>query len=144
MTIRDAHETVVNFLAACRREDFTVIPTFLAEDIVYHNVGMPVIHGRRAAVRFLRMLFGRPGTHFDVRIHRIAVNGETVLTERTDVSIIGPLRFQFWVCGVFEVSDGEITLWRDYFDFLDIAKAAVRAIVGAMIPRWRPSLAVEG
>ena len=45
-----------------------------------------------------------------------AVNGASVLTERTDVLVIGPVRMQFWVCGVFEVHNGRITLWRDYFD----------------------------
>ena len=57
---------------------------------------------------------GRAG--FEVKIHRIAVNGSSVLTERTDVLQFGPVRLQFWVCGVFEVHDGRITLWRDYFD----------------------------
>ena len=49
---------------------------------------------------------------FEVKIHRIAAEGATVLTERTDALIFGPLRLQFWVCGVFEVHDGRITLWR--------------------------------
>jgi len=140
MTSSDARHTVEAFLTACRQEDFAAIPTFLAEDVVYHNVGMPLIHGRKGAVRFLRMLFGRPGTHFDVFVHRIAVDGDTVLTERTDASIVGPFRFQFWVCGVFEVTEGEITLWRDYFDVYDIVKASARAVIGALIPRFRPTL----
>ena len=46
-----------------------------------------------------------------------------MLTERTDALIFGPLRLQFWVCGVFEVHDGRITLWRDYFDMFDFVKA---------------------
>ena len=52
---------------------------------------------------------------FEVKIHRIAVNGATVLTERTDALVFGPVRVQLWACGVFEVRDGRITLWRDYF-----------------------------
>ena len=65
---------------------------------------------------------GRAG--FEVKIHRIAADGDAVLTERTDALIFGPLRLQFWVCGVFEVHGGRITLWRDYFDTLDFSKAA--------------------
>jgi limonene-1,2-epoxide hydrolase len=43
------------------------------------------------------------------------------------------------VCGVFEVHDGRITLWRDYFDTLDVfVKAPVRGLIGVLIPAMRP------
>ena len=45
--------------------------------------------------------------------------------------VLGPLRLQFWVCGVFEVHDGRITLWRDYFDFFDFVQGAVRGSWGS-------------
>ncbi len=77
---------------------------------------------------------------FEVKIHRIAVNGASVLTERTDVLVLGPVRLQFWVCGVFEVHDGRITLWRDYFDMFDFTKAIVRGVLGAVVPGLRPTL----
>jgi limonene-1,2-epoxide hydrolase len=50
------------------------------------------------------------------------------------------LRLQFWVCGVFEVDDGRITLWRDYFDFYDFGKAIFRGIVGVAVPALRPKM----
>jgi limonene-1,2-epoxide hydrolase len=77
---------------------------------------------------------------FEVKIHRIAADGPAVLTERTDALIFGPLRLQFWVCGVFEVHNGRITLWRDYFDMFDFAKATVRGLVGVLVPSVRPKL----
>jgi limonene-1,2-epoxide hydrolase len=52
---------------------------------------------------------------------------------------MGPLRLQFWVCGVFEVHDGRITLWRDYFDLFDLFKATLRGIIGIAVPSLRPS-----
>jgi limonene-1,2-epoxide hydrolase len=61
-----------------------------------------------------------------------------VLTERTDVLVFGPVRLQFWVCGVFEVHNGRITLWRDYFDIFDFTKAIGRGLLGAAIPALRP------
>ena len=81
---------------------------------------------------FRRMEGGK--TAFEVKIHRIAADGAAVLTERTDALIIGPLRLQFWVCGVFEVHDGRITLWRDYFDFFDMFKATARGLAGLVLP----------
>ena len=81
-----------------------------------------------------------PALGFDVRIHRSATDGDTVMNERTDLLRFGPVQLTFWICGVFEVHDGKITLWRDYFDMLDMAKALVRGLVGAVIPALRPRL----
>jgi limonene-1,2-epoxide hydrolase len=86
----------------------------------------------------MRGMEGRMG--FEVKFHRNVAEGSTVLNERTDAMIIGPVRLQFWVCGVFEVHDGRITLWRDYFDLFDCAKALVRGIAGAVVPALRPRM----
>ncbi len=99
------------------------------DNLVYENVGLPTIHGRHRAMQAVPP-DGGP-RRFEVKIHRIAADGAAVLTERTDALIFGPLRLQFWVCGVFEVHDGRITLWRDYFDFFDMLKATVRGLAGA-------------
>jgi limonene-1,2-epoxide hydrolase len=130
--------TVEVFLNALQDEDFDAAENALAQNLVYQNVGLPTIYGRDRTVKLFRSLQGRVG--FEVKIHRIAADGSAVLTERTDALIFGPLRLQFWVCGVFEVHEGRITLWRDYFDFLDMAKATVRGLAGIVIPSLRASL----
>ena len=134
----DNIRTVETFLAALAADDLDAAAAALAEDVVYQNVGLPTIHGRRATIGVFKRMSGRMG--FDVKMHRIAAEGCAVLTERTDVLTLGPLRLQFWVCGVFEVHDGRITLWRDYFDVLDMTKALVRGLIGAVIPALRPRL----
>jgi limonene-1,2-epoxide hydrolase len=133
----DSVRIVEAFLNALADEDLDTADAALADDLVYQNVGLPTIHGRRAAIGLFRRMQGRAG--FEVKMHRIAADGSTVLTERTDALIIGPLRLQFWVCGVFEVRDGRITLWRDYFDFFDMFKATLRAVASAVFPSLRPS-----
>ncbi|ORA27721.1 limonene-1,2-epoxide hydrolase family protein [Mycobacterium aquaticum] len=130
--------TVEIFLNALQDQDFETAENALAQNLVYQNVGLPTIYGRNRTVKLFRSMQGRVG--FEVKIHRIAADGASVLTERTDALIIGPLRLQFWVCGVFEVHDGRITLWRDYFDFLDMTKATIRGLVGIVIPSLRASL----
>lgn len=130
--------TVEIFLNALQDQDFETAENALAQNLVYQNVGLPTIYGRNRTVKLFRSMQGRVG--FEVKIHRIAADGASVLTERTDALIIGPLRLQFWVCGVFEVHEGRITLWRDYFDFLDMTKATVRGLVGIVIPSLRASL----
>ena len=135
--VDNAH-TVEVMLRSLQAQDIEGVGTVLDEDLVYQNVGFPTIRGRARAMRLFRGMEGRLG--FEVKIHRIAVNGSSVLTERTDVLVVGPLRLQFWVCGVFEVHKGRITLWRDYFDIWDMTKAVVRGALGAAVPSLRPTL----
>lgn len=47
---------------------------------------------------------------------------------------------QFWVCGVFEVDDGRITLWRDYFDVYDMFKGLLRGLVALVVPSLKATL----
>lgn len=135
--IDNAH-TVEVFLEALQDQDFDAAAAVLDDNLLYQNVGYSTIRGQARTMKLLRGMEGRAG--FEVKIHRIAVNGSSVLTERTDVLVLGPVRLQFWVCGVFEVRDGRITLWRDYFDTWDFTKAVVRGVVGAAVPALRPRL----
>jgi limonene-1,2-epoxide hydrolase len=129
--------TVEVFLNALAVEDYDTVEAALADNLVYQNVGLPTIHGRHRTMKLLRSMEGRAG--FEVKVHRVAADGAAVLTERTDALIFGPLRLQFWVCGVFEVNDGRITLWRDYFDFYDVLKATVRGVAALVMPSLRAS-----
>ncbi|OBA60283.1 limonene-1,2-epoxide hydrolase [Mycobacterium sp. 1100029.7] len=129
--------TVESFLNALQDVDYETAEAALDDNLVYENVGLPTIHGRHRAMKLFRQLDGRAG--FEVKIHRIAADGAAVLTERSDALIFGPLRLQFWVCGVFEVHDGRITLWRDYFDFFDMTKALLRGVAGLVIPSLKAS-----
>ena len=137
-TLSAQPQTIVEaFLAAAVAEDRTTLSALLADDVVWANIGLPSVRGRRTVLRFLAP---RGGRHygFEVYLHAISATGPVVLTERTDVVTFGPLRVQFWVAGHFEVYDGQITLWRDAFDYLDCTRAFVRALVGAVIPPLRP------
>lgn len=135
--VDNAH-TVEVMLSALQDQDIDGVGAVLDDNLVYQNVGFPIIRGRARALKLFRGMEGRIG--FEVRTHRIAVNGSSVLTERTDALVVGPLRVQFWVCGVFEVRNGRITLWRDYFDMWDVSKALVRGLAGIALPALKPTL----
>jgi limonene-1,2-epoxide hydrolase len=131
--------TVETFLYALQDQDFDTADSTLADNIVWQNVGYTTMRGRKRIMKLFRVGEGRGG--FEVKFHRIAAEGNAVLTERTDAIIIGPLRFQFWACGVFEVHGGKITLWRDYLDAFDfLIKAPLRALAGIVVPSLRPTM----
>lgn len=110
------------------------------DSIVYTNVGLPTVRGKRRFAAVMRML-NTKWSSFDYRMLNAAADGDgVVLTERIDELTVGPLRLQFWVCGRFEVRDGRIVVWRDYFDFYDCTKALVRGVVALVLPRTLPPL----
>jgi limonene-1,2-epoxide hydrolase len=130
--------TVETFLYALQDEDFDAADAQLSDDVLYLNVGYTKMRGRKRVIKLFRMGQGR--MRFEVKFHRVATDGNAVLTERTDALIVGPVRLQFWVCGVFEVHGGKITLWKDYFDALDFfVKAPLRGLLGAVAPSRRPT-----
>lgn len=134
----DNVRAVENFLYALQDEDFETADALLADNVAWQNVGWPTVRGRDRIINMMRRGEGRMG--FEVKIHRIAGEGNAVLTERTDALVIGPVRVQVWVCGTFEVHAGRITLWRDYFDMFDFTKAILRGIAATLFPSLRPSM----
>lgn len=136
---RGPAEVVSAFLTALADGDAETAVGLVAEDLVYENVSLPTIRGKR---RFTKGLhdFNRRGIGFDVRIHRITQDGNSVMTERTDALSYRRFRQQFWVCGVFEVHDGVITLWRDYFDWRDIAVSGLRGLLAVAVPSLRATM----
>ena len=64
--------------------------------------------------------FIRPGPpsieRIEFRVINIAVSGPVVMTERVDVFTLAGKTFDLQVMGAFEVNDGKINAWRDYFD----------------------------
>lgn len=130
----DPVEVVRSFLLELEAGELDEALDKLAEDVVYVNVTLPTIRGRRGVERVFRPLMERFGGGFRVHFHTIAADGNTVLTERTDALIFGRVEQRLWVYGRFEVADGRITLWRDSFDWLDVIVSLIRGIAGAVSP----------
>ena len=81
--------------------------------------------GIDAAIESLSMFFGMcTAVRFD--IHHLEVEHGGALAERTDFFTVGANEAPILVMGVFEVADGRIVAWRDYFDL-----AQVTAVISA-------------
>lgn len=128
---------VERFLDLARAGDVDRAVELLAVDIEYTNVGLPTVRGRERVRQLFRATLGRPGGGFEVYVHSISADGPTVLTERTDVLKFRRLSVQIWVCGRFDVHDEQIVLWRDYFDYLALAAATIRGLLGTVVPAIR-------
>jgi len=112
----------------------------LDENVEWENASLPTVRGRERVGRALKFSTRLQNAGLEIYFHAISVEGETVLSERTDVLTFGPMRWQFWVFGRFDIRDGKIVLWRDYFDFVNVTLALIRGLVGIILPgvRARP------
>ncbi len=75
-----------------------------------------------AGVRAVLEPFFSPTSENEFIILRQAVNGTTVFMERLDRHHLPDRWVELPVNGVWEVHDGLITLWRDYFDLGTLAR----------------------
>lgn len=106
--------TVEAFIDAWNRMDWDAVVAALDERVVYHNIPMEPLNGRAAAEQFIR---GMQPKAVDWRTLAIAEQGNKVLTERVDNFVMADgKQVSLPVMGVFEVEQGRITAWRDYFD----------------------------
>jgi limonene-1,2-epoxide hydrolase len=95
------------------------LAAFFTEDAVYHNIPQEPVTGREDIANTITSILrpGPPGIEsIDFRVINIAANGPVVMTERVDVFKLGDKSFELPVMGTFEVTDGKINAWRDYFD----------------------------
>ena len=107
---------VLDFIAAWNARDIEAIGAALTEDAFYHNIPMEPRTGRDTIVAGLRPMV-EACSEIDWQVHHIAATGDgAVLTERTDDFVMGAKRISVRVMGTFELRDGLIAAWRDYFD----------------------------
>ena len=111
------NETVVEaFVKAFNERDLDAIMAFFDEEAIYHNIPVDPVEGIDA-IRITLSGFLDMSTEIDWVVHQLAENpAGYVLTERTDRFLIGGKWIEIPVMGTFEIRDGRIRAWRDYFD----------------------------
>jgi limonene-1,2-epoxide hydrolase len=116
-------QTVEAFIGHWNGCDIDAMLALCAEGIIYHNIPMEPIHGT-AAMRGMVEGFLANVAACDWKVHAIAANGNTVLTERTDgFTFKDGRRAAIRVMGTFELdAEGRISAWRDYFDMLEFQR----------------------
>lgn len=112
-------ELIRTFISRLSARDIDTAATMVSADFEYDNVPMGKSFGpdglRNTLTGFFAML-----DDIDWQVIRQTSTGDTahgtVLNERDDRVKLKGTWHSLPVAGVFEVRDGRITLWRDYFD----------------------------
>ncbi|HUI48799.1 MAG TPA: limonene-1,2-epoxide hydrolase family protein [Acidimicrobiia bacterium] len=91
------------------------IVAYFTDDAVYHNIPVEPAVGPEA-IKAVFAMFTTGVERMEFRVRNIAAAGDTVLTERIDIFVLPNVTIELPVMGTFEVRDGKIAAWRDYFD----------------------------
>jgi limonene-1,2-epoxide hydrolase len=111
----DATEVVREFCDAWAKGDLDVLIEYFTDDAVYHNIPIDPVVGKDA-IRATIAGFTTGVDQVEFRVLHLAAAGDVVLTERVDVFRMPSTTIELPVMGTFEVRDGKIAAWRDYFD----------------------------
>ncbi|MEP7349894.1 MAG: limonene-1,2-epoxide hydrolase family protein [Sphingorhabdus sp.] len=117
-------DIVRNFIDLWNANDLDAILAAMAPDCFYHNIPWEPVVGHAAIRERLSAFLGKVEA-IDWQLPYIAEAADgTVLTERIDRFLIGGQWKEVAVMGTFELRDGKIVRWRDYFDSVQ-AQAAL-------------------
>jgi limonene-1,2-epoxide hydrolase len=120
---RTPEQVVRDFAKIVDSCDIDAIVNACTEDVVYANVPVPPMVGREAMRKFFSKNMTRCD-RFEMQIRALAVSadGRQVLTERIDKMVFGGKEVAAPLMGIFELRDGKISAWRDYFDVSTFAR----------------------
>jgi limonene-1,2-epoxide hydrolase len=119
-------EVVKAFNAAMEKKDFDTGLRYVADSCEYTNGPMGTLHGP-AGVRAMLEPFFAPIVEQTFIIKREVADGPVVFLERLDRHLMPTGWIELPVTGVYEVHDGRITVWHEYFDLATIQKQMAAA-----------------
>jgi limonene-1,2-epoxide hydrolase len=114
-------DLIDRFVAAWKRLNVNEIMGFFSEDAIYTNIPIDPPNEGKEAIRKTIEGFVGMATAIEFVVHRTAENPAAglVMNERTDRFRVGGKWVEARVMGVFEIRDGKIAAWRDYFDLAE-------------------------
>ena len=124
----NADQTVTAFCNALTRSDLDEAMKYVAEDCVYHNIPLDPVKGAKAIRATLEGFMPMLGS-IEIDTQRQVAVGDLVMNERIDTfSPPGKAKYGLPVAGAFEVKNGKIVAWRDYFCMKQFEKGTGLAV----------------
>lgn len=115
-------EIVREFCAAWGEAGTDRLLAYFHDDAVYHNVPLDPAVGIDA-IRGVLEMFSSMASSISFEIHHQLADGGLVMNERTDTIVMDGRTVALPVAGVFEIVDGRIKRWSDYFDMAQFTGA---------------------
>lgn len=120
--MNDNERIVRDFIAAWSRLDAAELAGYFAEDGVYYNMPAQPVKGRANLRNFIGgFIKSWDKTEWD--IVNLLAQGDIVMVERLDRTVAGGKPVNLPCVGIFEMRNGKIAEWRDYFDMATFTRA---------------------
>ena len=111
----DNVQTIKDFIAAWSNLDSDELVGYFSEDGIYYNMPTQPVQGKEQLKQFIGSFISNwTKTNWDTL--NIIGEGDVVIAERLDRTEVGDIKVDLPCCGVFEMEEGKIKVWRDYFD----------------------------
>jgi limonene-1,2-epoxide hydrolase len=111
----DNVQTIKDFIAAWSNLDSDELVGYFSEDGIYYNMPTQPVQGKEQLKQFIGSFISNwTKTNWDTL--NIISKGDVVIAERLDRTEVGDIKVDLPCCGVFEMEEGKIKVWRDYFD----------------------------
>jgi len=122
MSNHDNVAIITEFVGAWSRLDPDELASYFAEDGCYHNIPVGPVVGRDNVRNMIAAFIGDwTATAWDLL--NIVGADDVVIAERLDRTEAGDKSVDLPCTGVFEMEDGKIKVWRDYFDMATFINA---------------------
>ncbi len=109
----DAGEVVTRCMEAMHAKDVEGVLACFHDDAEF---SLPSQHfAGKDALRAMFAGFLSVATDMHMEVHRQIADGNMIVNERTDHFTIGERSVDLDICGVFQVDEGRIRYWREYF-----------------------------
>jgi len=115
-------QTIREFIDCWSSLDVDKLADFFTPDGVYYNIPASPVSGRDNVREFIKG-FTADWTATDWEVISIVEDGDVVVAERVDRTDLGDKHVDLPCVGVFEMENGKIRVWRDYFDLGTYMKA---------------------
>lgn len=108
-------QVIREFIQVWSSLDAERIGSFFVEDGVYHNMPAQPVTGRANIVAFIKS-FTASWKSTEWELLTIIEDDDVVVAERIDRTDFGNKKVDLPCLGIFEMQNGKIRVWRDYFD----------------------------
>jgi len=127
--MHDNEKIVREFIAEWSNLDAEKLASYFTDDGIYHNIPSSAVQGRENIQQFIAE-FTRPWESTEWEIISLLAEGDLVMVERLDKTVVAGSPVNLPCFGYFEMEDGKIKEWRDYFDLSTYTSALTQALQG--------------
>ena len=120
-------QVIRDFITAWSRLDVDELVSYFTVDGTYYNMPTSPVTGEENLKQFIAG-FIRAWESTDWEVLNLIVEGDIVVAERIDRTVVAGSPVDLPAFGIFEMENGKIKVWRDYFNLPTYTDAMAAAL----------------